>query len=98
MAAGFTSESAMVLLDPNVEILALPDRVGFTVRRDLSLQAVLPAAGNDHFPVGLAAVDDNAVWSTMLAQGFAQKRLAAGRSRCSLNQNSAVPDTVDGAI
>lgn len=47
--------------------------------------------------IGLAAVDDDAIGPAMVLQGFLKKRLAAGSSRCSLNQNSTVSPTLSMA-
>jgi hypothetical protein len=50
----------MVLLDAVVQILTLSDADGFKPAARSILKAADGVAGNDRFPVGLAAVDNNA--------------------------------------
>jgi hypothetical protein len=58
-------DSPVVLLDPVVQVLALPDSdwLQWPLRRVPKLAFAI--AGNDRLPVRLAAVDDDTVWSAM---------------------------------
>src|SRR5690606_4438703 len=63
----------MVLLDPVVEVSVLPDadRQQWPLR--LVSKPALAIAGNNCLPVGLAAVDDDALRPTVMFQRFAQE-------------------------
>lgn len=62
-------------------------------------QTVFGVAGDDRLEIARAAVDDDAIRSAVaLMGGSRKKRLAAGRSRCSLKKYSNVCRAVDCTI
>jgi hypothetical protein len=66
-------DSTVVLFNPIIEVLALPDADRLQWSSRLVSKPALAIAGNDCFPVRLATVNDDAIWSTMAFQRFADK-------------------------
>lgn len=65
----------MILLDAVIEILALADADRLQPAPGAILQSTCGIAGNDGFPVGLTAVDDDEIGTAMACQRFCEEML-----------------------
>lgn len=92
-------DAPMILLDAVIEVLALADADRLRPAPGAILQSTCGIAGNDGFPVGLTAVDDDAIGTAMACQRFCEETLG-GRQIPVFTEPEldAVADAVDGAI
>ena len=70
-------DSTVVLFNPIIEVLALPDADRLQWSSRLVSKPALAIAGNDCFPVRLAAVDDDALRSAMARERLSDKALGS---------------------
>ena len=92
-------DAPMILLDPVIEVLTLADPDRLQPTPGSILQPICGVAGNDRLPVGLAAVDDDAIGSAMTLQRLSEEPL--GRRQIALlaeQELDRVADAVDGAV
>ncbi len=69
----------MILLDAIIQVLALPDTDRLRKKISLFLQSADHVARNDGFPVGLAAVNHNALRTTMPFNSFCEESLGCSQ-------------------
>ena len=89
----------MVLLDAVVEVAVSADLDPPQPTPRAIPQSICRIAGNDGFPVGLAAIDDDAIGTAVARQCFCEEAL--GRWQISIlaePELDRVADAVDGAI
>jgi hypothetical protein len=65
----------MVLLNPIIEVGALPDANGFQITSRSFLEPVYGIPGQDRFAIGLTAVDDNPLGPAMALESLAEEAL-----------------------
>ena len=87
----------MILLDAIVQVLALPDADWFRVSAAFFLQSADHIAGNDGFPVGLAAVNHYALRTTMPLNGFCEEPLGCSNVPMLAESESTVSPTLSMA-
>jgi hypothetical protein len=89
----------VILLDAVVQVLALPSTSWFKTAARPILKAFYGVTGNDRFPVGLAAVDNDALRPAMPGESLSEK--AFGDRKVTVLAESEldrVTAAVDGAI
>jgi hypothetical protein len=70
-------DGAMVLLNPIVEVGALPDANGLQITSRSFLEPVYGIAGQDRFAIGLTAVDDDPLGPAVPLERLAQEPLGS---------------------
>ncbi|KLK91634.1 hypothetical protein AA309_19115 [Microvirga vignae] len=90
-------DGPMILLNAIIEVGALSDANGFQFTLRSILQTALRITRQDRFAVRLAAVITILSGRRFRLRAWLRKRLAADRSRRSLNQNSTVSPVLSTA-
>jgi hypothetical protein len=98
-AADAALDAPVILLDPVVEILALPDADRLEPPPRALPKPAFRITGKDRLAIGLAAVDDDALGAAMTLQRFAQE--AFGRHQVTVfaeEKRYRVADAVDSTV
>jgi hypothetical protein len=69
----------VILLDPIIQVLALPDTDRLRMNMSPFLKPAGHIAGNDRFPVGLATVNHNSLWTPMPFNCLCEEPLGCGQ-------------------
>lgn len=72
----------MILFNPIVEILALPDNHWLQCSPRAVLQSAFTITGDDRLPVRLAAVNDNTIRTAKPCQSFSQETFGRQQRLC----------------
>ena len=89
----------MILLDAVVQILTLSNAWGFRATAGPILKAACGVTGNDRFPVGLAAIDDDALRPTVPGESLSEETFGGGEiTMLAEPKLDRIAVAVDGAI
>jgi hypothetical protein len=89
----------VILLDPIIQVLALPDTDRLRMNISPFLKPAGHIAGNDGFSVRLTTVNHNALWTPMLFKCLCEKPLGCGQVPILAKPEiNGVSDAVDGPI
>ena len=89
----------MILLDPVVKVFAASDANRCQNAPRPIPQPVLGITGNDRFPIGLATVDDDAIWAAVAGQSLAHEALCRRKVTVFAEEEfDGVANTFDGPV